>query len=171
MPSSISPFVRDRQSGFCCPPQASQIQNDGWLLLATYSRQDAAHLKWLITLPALVQIITKFHAQYLQTFNDDKSKLLDLMYRPQGSPGFMPYPYALSESMHYMEEPMRCIVCARKYKAHSCNTNLPPSPTYTRKNKERVVYFSFFLGGPLTFAVPRRVFCRFLRCLPVDRWC
>jgi hypothetical protein len=31
----------------------------------------------------------------------------------------------------------------------------------------RVVYFSFFLDGPLTFAVPRRVFCLFLRCLPV----
>lgn len=32
---------------------------------------------------------------------------------------------------------------------------------------ERTVYFSFFALAPLTFAVPRRVFCRFLRCLPV----
>jgi hypothetical protein len=35
-------------------------------------------------------------------------------------------------------------------------------PTYTRT---RVVY-SFFFLAPLTFAVPRRVFCLFLRCLP-----
>ena len=42
--------------------------------------------------------------------------------------------------------------------------HLPPSATHTRK--ERVVYFSFFLAAPLTFAVPRRVFCLFLRCLP-----
>jgi hypothetical protein len=31
----------------------------------------------------------------------------------------------------------------------------------------RSVYFSFFALAPLTLAVPRRVFCRFLRCLPV----
>jgi len=42
--------------------------------------------------------------------------------------------------------------------------HLPPCPTYT---KPRVVYLSFFLLAPLTFAVPRRVFCLFLRCLPV----
>lgn len=33
--------------------------------------------------------------------------------------------------------------------------------------EKRIVYFSFLGLGPLTFAVPRRVFCRFLRCLPV----
>ena len=33
--------------------------------------------------------------------------------------------------------------------------------------RKRVDHFSFFLAGPLTFAVPRSVFCRFLRCLPV----
>jgi hypothetical protein len=41
----------------------------------------------------------------------------------------------------------------------------PPSLAYTKK---RVLYLSFFLGAPLTFAVPRRVFCLFLRCLPVS---
>lgn len=33
--------------------------------------------------------------------------------------------------------------------------------------EKRIVYFSFLGLGPLTFAVPRRVFCLFLRCLPV----
>jgi hypothetical protein len=59
-------------------------------------------------------------------------------------------------------EPMR--MHSYKHKAHSTSTNLPPSATHARK--ERVVYFSFFLAAPLTFAVPRRVFCLFLRCLP-----
>jgi hypothetical protein len=56
---------------------------------------------------------------------------------------------------------------AYKHKAHSRNTNLPPSAPYTRK--KRAIYLSFFLAAPLTFAVPRRVFCLFLRCLPVSR--
>ena len=43
-------------------------------------------------------------------------------------------------------------------------TQVSPSPTSTRK---RIVYASFFFFAPLTFAVPRRVFCLFLRCLPV----
>lgn len=34
--------------------------------------------------------------------------------------------------------------------------------------KKRVVYLSFFLLAPLTLAVPLRVFCLFLRCLPVS---
>ena len=34
---------------------------------------------------------------------------------------------------------------------------------------ERVVLYSFFFLAPLTFAVPRSVFCLFLRCLPVNQ--
>jgi hypothetical protein len=62
-------------------------------------------------------------------------------------------------------EPLR--MHAYKHKARSRNTNLPPSATYTKK--KRAIYLSFFLAAPLTFAVPRRVFCLFLRCLPVPR--
>lgn len=40
-----------------------------------------------------------------------------------------------------------------------------PNPQFY--NIVRYAYFSFFALAPLTFAVPRRVFCRFLRCLPV----
>ena len=47
-----------------------------------------------------------------------------------------------------------------------------PTRQDTRYNRRRqkempAAHFSFFALGPLTFAVPRRVFCRFLRCLPV----
>lgn len=40
-------------------------------------------------------------------------------------------------------------------------------PSYSIRIRMRCVYFSFFALAPLTFAVPRSVFCRFLRCLPV----
>jgi hypothetical protein len=43
-------------------------------------------------------------------------------------------------------------------------TQVSPSLATTGK---RIVYASFFFFAPLTFAVPRRVFCLFLRCLPV----
>jgi hypothetical protein len=33
--------------------------------------------------------------------------------------------------------------------------------------RRRCAYFSFFALAPLTLAVPRRVFCLFLRCFPV----
>lgn len=49
-------------------------------------------------------------------------------------------------------------------KDHSRNTNAYISQT---PHRERVDHFSFFLEAPLTFAVPRSVFCLFLRCLPV----
>jgi hypothetical protein len=69
--------------------------------------------------------------------------------------------------MHYLESQMRM---QHKHKKPSSTTpDLPQSPTDTRPTKrERVVYFSFFLVAPLTFAVPLRVFCLFLRCLPVS---
>lgn len=44
------------------------------------------------------------------------------------------------------------------------NISIASLPPHTPGN--RVVY-SFFFFAPLTFAVPRRVFCRFLRCLPI----
>lgn len=37
------------------------------------------------------------------------------------------------------------------------------------QTKTPTVYFSFFAFAPLTFAVPRRVFCLFLRCLPASQ--
>ena len=37
--------------------------------------------------------------------------------------------------------------------------------------RQPAVYFSFFAFAPLTFAVPRSVFCLFLRCLPVRERC
>jgi hypothetical protein len=40
----------------------------------------------------------------------------------------------------------------------------PPDPVLPRGHG-RYVYFSFFALAPLTFAVPRSVFCLFLRCL------
>lgn len=44
----------------------------------------------------------------------------------------------------------------------------PPAPCQAHPHlPQRFVYLSFFFVAPLTFAVPRRVFCRFLRCLPV----
>lgn len=63
--------------------------------------------------------------------------------------------------MHHMESQCECI---------RTNTKpIPPTPICLRlphTPEGRVVYFSFFLAAPLTFAVPRRVFCLFLRCLP-----
>ena len=44
-----------------------------------------------------------------------------------------------------------------------------PSVSVSQIHQERFVYVSFFFFAPLTFAVPRRVFCLFLRCLPVIR--
>lgn len=42
----------------------------------------------------------------------------------------------------------------------------PECPAMRRLFVE-IVYLSFFALAPLTFAVPRRVFCLFLRCLPM----
>lgn len=42
----------------------------------------------------------------------------------------------------------------------------PPRSQRPEDIQRRCAYFSFFALAPLTFAVPRRVFCRFFRCLP-----
>ena len=52
-----------------------------------------------------------------------------------------------------------------------CSSTPASNSTYHSKpSSKRIVYFfSFFLAAPLVFAVPLRVFCLFLRCLPISR--
>ena len=61
---------------------------------------------------------------------------------------------------------MKCLY----HRSISCRRNDIRTPSTTSKNSTTTIYFflSFFDAPPLVLAVPRRVFCLFLRCLPIE---